>query len=49
MGPPRLLHVRIYAWLYLPCWALGSPGLPKASRAKEITFSTSREAQLLQD
>lgn len=36
-------------WLCLPCQAPGSSGLPKASRAKEVSFSTSREAQLLQD
>lgn len=44
MGSPRLL----YLWCCLPCWALGSPGLLKASCAKEISFSTSREAKLLQ-
>lgn len=43
---PWLLHVRRCVWPCLPCRALDSLGLPKVSHTKEVSSSTSGEAQL---
>lgn len=42
MGPLWLLCGRVYVWLCPPSQALSSLGLPKASDAEGISFSTSK-------